>query len=845
MKTQKLILKKINIIIFIITSITTLSYSVMAQPFQMSGTIWPVNNRFGVSTTGGLLNANLVRAMGVGAFTSTNHPLAALHVNANLLPGSPDFGAGDVFRTTGPATNINAWRMFTGTGNGTEKFSLFVPAATNNLFLQATQNGHMFFNTNSMIREKINGSYAAGTQYTINTWTWANGVNTGGYVGIGSNDLLPDIQHHLWTDKGPFSLLHLNGDNFGHVQELGYRPWMKIGMTITSNDDLMYVGHKKISDDITDAVFVWSDNPTPTKAWGPDNMLFIFTRDIGTAPNSNLTGSNMDGREIMRLTALGNVGIGPRFSNANQPQSALHINRELDSSAWLQITNENITGHWKADGFRIGIIGTTGDVRLNQQENQDMLFYTGAGVSNISRMIIKGTSTTNQGFVGIGSNFTDPQNTLEINSPALNATATGGSSGLRFTDLRDGISPPISPNPSQGVLSVDGNGDVIYVLEGGGTGTGFGAACAAPTTPYNLTDDWRIGLNDKNLYFDNGPNTPPDATRNNIVIGNDCNYITKAKLDVLQQSNTNATVGISIINQDPGSGCSWNNSSIGLASQVLNPANIFRIAGLFTTNTIPGTASSAIALLVPQNGGRVSFGFNACQAPQGYQLSINGNSYFDGNINVNGNIDGAGTFSYISDIMFKTNIDSIYNALNIINQLKPKSYYFDTTNSYGLHFNGLKQYGLIAQDVELVLPELVSSITKSATYDSSGSILTPSVTYKNLNYNAFFAILIEGMKEMNAKNDSLDTKLNGRIDSLMNVVAGYELRFNQLEAIINQCCENTKALSQQTNDMTITNVELANNQAIVLDQNVPNPFAESTVINYFIPDNINYAVSIR
>src|SRR5207244_1998420 len=38
-----------------------------------------------------------------------------------------------------------------------------------------------------------------------------------------------------------------------------------------------------------------------------------------------------------------------------------------------------------------------------------------------------------------------------------------------------------------------------------------------------------------------------------------------------------------------------------------------------------------------------------------------------------------------SDSVLKTNISNISNPISTIKQLKPKSFYFDTTNSYGLY----------------------------------------------------------------------------------------------------------------------------------------------------------------
>ena len=309
------------------------------------------------------------------------------------------------------------------------------------------QNRPILFETNSTSRVKVNQTYTStANQYTINGFGWNPGnptlhVNTSGYVGIGENT------NNLWSNKGPFSLLHLNGNNpSGVYQEIGYRPWMKIGMTVTSNSDLMYLGHRANAFDVTDAVLVWSNDPNTTFP-GPDNMLFIFTQGNGLS-NDDLTGSNMNGREIMRLTGYGNVGIGPRFTNAPamQPQSTLHINREDNFETWLQITNQTGTGQTLNDGFRIGITNNnTNDVNIRQQENGNIVLFTNYGANNESeRMRITQIGTpgvpqpsglpTNVTRVSISENggmpVTEPRSLLHlgrnVGTYAMTPNATDG-----------------------------------------------------------------------------------------------------------------------------------------------------------------------------------------------------------------------------------------------------------------------------------------------------------------------------------------------------------------------------------------------------------------------------------
>ena len=109
MKTKTI--KKISLKAFVIAIALILSFAANAQ-FTMDGIF---GQRYGRTTTVG---ANNVQAIGVGNFNFAlgRIPDAALHVNTNFVT-NPFYGAGEVFRTNGPLTQLNSWRLFTGAGN--------------------------------------------------------------------------------------------------------------------------------------------------------------------------------------------------------------------------------------------------------------------------------------------------------------------------------------------------------------------------------------------------------------------------------------------------------------------------------------------------------------------------------------------------------------------------------------------------------------------------------------------------------------------------------------------------------------------------------------------------------
>jgi hypothetical protein len=208
----------------------------------------------------------------------------------------------------------------------------------------------------------------------------------------------------------------------------------------------------------------------------------------------------------------------------------------------------------------------------------------------------------------------------------------------------------------------------------------------------------------------------------------------------------------------------------------------------------------------------------------------------------NGNLYASSYINLPSDSKLKENIQPLTNALDVINQLQPKTFTFKTADFPSINLPSGQQYGLIAQDVETIIPNVVSTTFHPAVYDSTGAIIYDTLQSKSLNYDAFIPILISAVKELNTKNDSVTSSLNDQIDSLKQVISTFNDRFDELESRISQCCgDNSKSMIAPSN---ITDVNLENQQTVVLNQNVPNPFAEHTTISYFIPENSGYAQMI-
>jgi hypothetical protein len=112
-------------------------------------------------------------------------------------------------------------------------------------------------------------------------------------------------------------------------------------------------------------------------------------------------------------------------------------------------------------------------------------------------------------------------------------------------------------------------------------------------------------------------------------------------------------------------------------------------------------------------------------------------------VQINGSLNLV-TVSASSDIRLKKNIRPIDSSLDKVEKLRGVSYEWKVEEYPDRGLVKGRQVGLIAQDVESVLPEIVSR-------DKNG--------YKLVSYSKLTAVLVEAVKELKAQNEKQDRKI--------------------------------------------------------------------------------------
>jgi hypothetical protein len=489
---------------------------------------------------------------------------------------------------------------------------------------------------------------------------------------------------------------------------------------------------------------------------------------------------------------------------------------------------------------------------------QNVLFEA----ANAPRMSIIGAAGFNQGFVGV--NTLAPNARFQVRNGQISGVELGafgnfltgndwiglGVAGSSVAPINTVYGLAMSRAASAGYFNLIDNSsgakDMVLAF-------GYDASINTPVRPRQkfylrsiLTDytntniptfqkdimiaDWRgyVGFNidpgTAAFVVDASPASLPNATIRAISVLTNGSFATAAtasfaSIGELESSvcPTTGVIGFRGQNGLAGVNVQVNSNSANLSWQDLSYAgNVNATTGAEARfsfnfrNNQPGpciAANNREVMTILANG-RVGINTNA-PVPNGvFNVLPNAGAFANFFLDVNGGVRAEGFWAF-SDQRFKTNVKTIENPMERIMKMRGTSYLF-TGPSTTEGQKGSVQLGFIAQELEQVVPEAVVQGTDGI---------------YAVNYNALTPLVIEGMKQQ-----------QGNIDVQNKQITEQQKRIETLEAEIAALKAQTSPAGAFENGLPV-NPALGN-----LQQNVPNPFNQQTVINFNVAQNAGVAM---
>jgi hypothetical protein len=222
---------------------------------------------------------------------------------------------------------------------------------------------------------------------------------------------------------------------------------------------------------------------------------------------------------------------------------------------------------------------------------------------------------------------------------------------------------------------------------------------------------------------------------------------------VLSSSATSANTASAVVSRDSSGNFSAGTITAALTGNVTGNASgsSGSCTGNAATATTAGTVTTAAQTAITSVGtltGLTSSGAVSITNATASSSKTTGALIVTGGVGVSGAMYVGGEITaYASDAALKTNVEVIENALEKVEAIRGVSYDWND-DGLALGLNDTKQIGVIAQEVEAVIPELVCDSAHEG--------------YKTVKYDKLTALLIEAVKELSAKVKTLEAQLGGK-----------------------------------------------------------------------------------
>jgi hypothetical protein len=469
-----------------------------------------------------------------------------------------------------------------------------------------------------------------------------------------------------------------------------------------------------------------STNGTITNISGTAGTITTFNSTDGTITNLTGTAGTITTFNSTDGTITNLTGTSGTITTLNSTNGTINN---------LTGTSGTITTLNSTNGTITNLTGTSGTITTLNSTNGIITNLTG----------IAGTITTFNSTDGTITNLTGTSGTITtLNSTNGIITNLTGTSGT-ITTLNSTNGTINNLTGTSGTITTfnSTNGTITNLTGIAGTITTFNSTdgtitnltgTAGTITTFNSTDGTITNLTGTaatigTVKIVSGIIT---ATSGVVTYYGDGQYLnlTSNPSTGIGIGTTGGVVGYGITFLDlKGAGVSttFYSSSTGIATIFFEGGGSGTINVGIITSFFPGSASSPSMYFV----GDTQTGFFSPGAGQ-FTVVSTGSSVL--NVNASGiRVTGIATaidFDALSDINYKKNVITVNNALSKVDQLRGVSFDWKKT--------GRSSYGVIAQELEEVLPELVHGNDP-----------------KTVNYNGIIGVLIEAIKELKKEVEDL------------------------------------------------------------------------------------------
>jgi hypothetical protein len=474
----------------------------------------------------------------------------------------------------------------------------------------------------------------------------------------------------------------------------------------------------------------------------PGRLVFSTTADGGSSPS-----------ERLRITSSGRVGIGT--SSPGYPLTVL-----ANGAA----NTNNVVGHF----YNYGSYSTRGLYIYNGRhvasgrDNAQVTFDVQSGGSNGTMLLQTdgNTALTIDGSQRVGIGTASPGENLAVSSDVgmtvVSINAGGGlSSRLLFKRA----------NTNRTSITSDASDNIIFANE----------PLAAERARIDSSGRFLVGTSTARANFNNSTESAAlqlegtAANRRLSITGAD-----NAAVTILARQRSGAVGGNTIVQDSDAIGLIRFEGSDG--SQFVQAAGIqCEVDGTPGANDMPGrlvfsvtadgAASPTERMRIGSAGAHQMLSDSTILSLRRSAGTSTTGAFFDGRhdasmttdgtrtivIRVDGDVENANnSYGALSDFKLKENIVDASSQWSDLKDLRIRNYNFKPETGYGTH----TQLGLIAQEVELVSPGLVS---ESPDCDEDGNDL--GTVTKSVNYSVLYMKAVKALQEAMERIETLEAKV--------------------------------------------------------------------------------------